>query len=231
MSLTFGVFLEFVLVFSWIVFDTFEFNSPSGVEEVIACAEVEIAAYLQNKFAQEGQDIQVVVRLTNNFSYPEMANKEFEGITFRYTHGLKNSTSFGCQNIVHGHISYITGKLKDSNEYTDNHYRLLEEIADTINCKTFIFENNLVGGYQMGFNHPDSDYKGDVCVLEYHSPRGTMYQEIRKEDSILIKEESTVENIAQWVVQQYRGPLATAGFEKIYVSEGLEKGGIGVVNV
>ena len=26
---------------------------------------------------------------------------------FRYVHGLKNSTSWGCQNIAHGHLSYI----------------------------------------------------------------------------------------------------------------------------
>lgn len=186
-----------------------------------------ISEYIQEKFKQDGERIEVEVKLTNNFSYPAFANSELTGFQFRYTHGLKHSTSFGCQNPVHGHLSYIAFEERESmwgtssfwpgsrGLYADD----LQPVIDTLNNAVFIWQENVV--------HQDDKH----VVVEYDCPRGKMRQVVRDQDAIILPIETTVEHLAEFVAERFRTIFQDMGIARIYVSEGLEKGGIAEVDV
>ena len=65
---------------------------------------------------------------------------------FHYTHGLKNSSSWGCQNIAHGHHSFFSvyteyGSLVRWNDIIE----LQDEIADHLDNTVFIYQENVIG--------------------------------------------------------------------------------------
>lgn len=200
--------------------------------DIVYAAECEIASYLEERFAEDGETITVVATLTNNFSFPALSDPELNGYTFRYTHGLKHSTSFGCQNIAHGHISYLAFQLNAS--IWQNHDRAtpgtrwfyeteIQSIIKELDQKTFIWDQNIA------HRIPGSESEEPRIVVEYTSSRGTMQQSVYESDAIVMDVETTVEHIAEYVTETYRDTLTQLGVRKVYVSEGLEKGGISSV--
>lgn len=192
------------------------------LQGVMSAWENEIVDYLEARFAENGQQIEIDVKLTNNMSYPAFCHPELNGFTFRYTHGLKHSTSFGCQNIAHGHLSYIAFQEKNSPWGTSSFWpgsralyaQELQSIANDLNNKVFVWGENV-------HSHVD----GRV-VIQYHCDRGFMMQEIAAEDCIILPVETTIEHIAQFVAKQYDKVLRDMGISSVWVSEGLEKGGV-----
>ena len=56
-------------------------------------------------------------------------------IYFRYTHGLPTSTSYGCQNICHGHLSYIELIPRPCAPYRLNRNILLKQLFKSLGVK------------------------------------------------------------------------------------------------
>ena len=145
---------------------------------------------------------------------------EFDGTyraTFHYMHGLCKSSSYGCQNIVHGHSSYVqvVNKNGDVDEFASN------AIADYLD-----------GSYV--FN--DAHAKGVVGVEEellkigYKSTkRGKWTMFLPYSYGLPIFAEPTIENIVQHVVEVFEDELKEAQAEKVIISEGLTKQAIAYV--
>lgn len=123
---------------------------------------------------------------------------------FSYVHGLKTSKkSLGCQNIAHGHLSFISVSQNPA---------LQNRIADELNESIFIFSENIV-----------SASPNKICLKYTTTERGTFYLEFDPSTYKyqILDTETTIENIAQWVAGKYNTPSG-----KLVISEGLSKGSI-----
>lgn len=128
-------------------------------------------------------------------------------IKFTYWHGLKDSSSWGCNNIAHGHTSFVE-------VYDDEGYRQSEMermIAHYLNGALLVYDQNL-----KGKNH-----------IAYETPRGRfelIYNEGVKH--IVMDKETTIENIVEHINEVFHATLEFYRVEKIFISEGLQKGAI-----
>jgi hypothetical protein len=117
--------------------------------------------------------------------------------SFCYTHGLPVSSSVGCQNIMHGHRSFVaSGDIATSQRiagYLNDAY-LYNAAYRTTEATEFSYESSARGGFRYESN-PDGHTR-----------------------FIGLRAEPTVENIAAHVAEKLR---ITAPF---FVSEGLQKG-------
>jgi len=127
---------------------------------------------------------------------------------FEYTHGLAESSSFGCKNILHGHKSFARVLSRD--RYMSDHIAKL--IAD-----------HLDGSYIYNAKHSPAER-----VIDYTTVRGHMRLEFGNYDGlkmIRLEVEPTIENIIEYVCG-----IPEIAFELqsepvvVMVSEGLQKG-------
>lgn len=134
--------------------------------------------------------------------------------TFSYMHGLCNSSSYGCQNILHGHTSYVQviNRLGDVDEFASN---LIAEYLD--------------GCYIYNDAHAKDECKGLLKIGYKSSERGKWKLYIPPSYSLPLYQEPTIENIVSHVGLVFEDELKAAEAEKIIVSEGLNKAGIGYV--
>lgn len=158
-------------------------------------------AALQKKYP--AVDIELDTTLTTNFDLmPHMNSTPY---MFRYVHGLKESTSWGCQNIGHGHLSYIAAETTDILS-TD---LLLAKIAVDLDRVIFAWTNNM----------------GAENRIEYYCERGSMSMEFVGDVKLVkLATETTVEFLVDYIVDCYRQQLTEAGVKTLFVSEGLSKG-------
>lgn len=160
---------------------------------------------LKKKYPLTSIDIEFDTRM----DHPPSINTDLH--KFRYTHGLKNSTSWGCQNIVHGHLSYIAGICNWDKRIEAN--ALLQQIAVYLDTKMFAWKEN------VRFN----EIKYSTCRGEFH---------LKSEPSIeffkivYMENETTIENIVDYIVNKFRKQLIEVGMHFLYVSEGLNKGAV-----
>jgi 6-pyruvoyl-tetrahydropterin synthase len=157
---------------------------------------------------------------------------------FSYTHGLKKSTSMGCRNIVHGHLSYIqlvgSAKVcatKEFVEYTAKVSDLCNSIASDLNCAHFAHKENLVvsddgSTLQDKYN---ADGRGEFAAvisaksdIPSHKNGGTSQSLFSK--TVEVDDESTIENLTRYIFDTYKEELLGLDICTIYVSEGLHKG-------
>lgn len=132
---------------------------------------------------------------------------------FRYVHGLKDSTSWGCQNIAHGHHSYISLESKSPKDmYLVD---LSDTIAKALHNAIFINRDNL---------YP-SNAHGD-CILGYTVNRGDFYMSLdsHKNNIIDLDTETTIECLADYVLRRFGSTMRRCGVTGFYISEGLVKG-------
>jgi len=172
-------------------------------------AEQAISNHLQKCLAVQfpAVDIQITTELTTVFD--SMPGITTDLVPFRMTHGLKNSTSFGCNNIAHGHLSYIAASSSCDDNTELN--ALLNTIADSITDRTFIWDENLT-------------VVEDGVQIAYTCYRGPMRMYICSSDIIIMSNETTIENIVAMVAEQWGDQLRAAGATTLYISEGLSKG-------
>lgn len=126
---------------------------------------------------------------------------------FRYQHGLRNSSSYGCQNILHGHLSFVRVAHSDRESATF----LAERIA-----------KRLDGAYIY-----HKEIQVDTNKFAYSSQRGEFVLEFLKPQPLVsLTTEPTIENIFDyiltWVRQQYSELMD--GLLGLEISEGLQKG-------
>ncbi|AGN30170.2 6-pyruvoyl tetrahydropterin synthase-like protein [Vibrio phage nt-1] len=142
----------------------------------------------------------VAVELSEKFDLPSWANSHVE---FNYAHGLRSSTSYGCQNIAHGHRSFIAV----DNHLNSNGRKVLKRIAKEMS------------GYLAW---SDNIRKEDE--VSYTSQRGNFY--LRHENIKVIPTETTVENLASYIASTYEEDFQRMGVQRVWVSEGLSKGAV-----
>ena len=126
---------------------------------------------------------------------------------FRYTHGLKNSTSWGCQNIAHGHLSYIFIGAED-------------EVGAKIlaNKMARFYDNNM-------FVWEDNWSKKDHTV-SYDTERGHFSLKNKGAANVIALSpvETTIENLVEMMVVRFEDELKEIFAYEVFVSEGLAKG-------
>jgi 6-pyruvoyl-tetrahydropterin synthase len=132
---------------------------------------------------------------------------------FRYVHGLKDSTSWGCQNIAHGHLSFlqlIGAKPDDEAQLKKLSGLIAQELQDAV----FVRQENILAD------------KNGTLQLGYGCERGKFSYDLDKSGNriVILPTETTIEFLTDYVRQRWNKELAQAGCRWLFVSEGLTKG-------
>lgn len=153
-------------------------------------------------------DLDIKCTLTTNIHVPSDDDRTTAEM-FRYVHGLKDSTSYGCNNIAHGHGSFLDV------DFLGN-YKVLEMIASNLDDTIFVRADNVVS------------LTDDRLEIEYTTIRGTfnMVVDPRDHKVVVLNTETTVEYLAQYVKTRFGDLLKDHGATKLYISEGLSKGAV-----
>lgn len=179
--------------------------------------------YLQTEMQNRYPNINIKIEteITENMHHIFKSNpNRSDLIRFRYTHGLKDSTSWGCQNIAHGHLSYMFVEYDPSAATTINKLMIkdivnqqLEHIAQELHNVVFINKENLID---------NSDNQ-----LSYETKRGLFSELLSLDDinTVVLETETTIEFIVEYIKQTFDPSFVKLyGIKTLYVSEGLSKG-------
>lgn len=190
-----------------------------------------IQSYLLPELAKSYPGCTCTLELHEDYRSMSMApGSNFESLLspFRYVHGLKDSTSWGCQNIAHGHASFL--QMHCQKEQLDAVESLMDDIYYHINDVVFInranltkpFPDELVGKRCGTIDAPKVD-------IQYKTGRGSFAMSIIRPELqpyIVLDSETTVEYLAAFIESTYGADLDKIGITKAYVSEGLAKGAL-----
>ena len=156
----------------------------------------QFAAHLTECLSEIYPDINIDVKCFNTTNV-HLIDRNMGITPFSYSHGLKDSTSYGCQNLAHGHLSFIQCGSQDD----------ADRIAFDLNNAVFINGENIV--------YEDDD----ELSIEYTSQRGFFSGTYNKalNKIIVLGTETTIEYIALYVANTYN-------INNFYISEGLTKG-------
>ena len=167
---------------------------------------VHMQKFVQSELEKKYPTIKVeVINTVEAHGMPWMTNKAY----FTYSHGLKNSTSWGCQNIAHGHLSYINIVAEDEIGAT----LLGQKIAAYLDRTMFVWEENL---------NPDTN------TISYSTERGQFKLTQRSNDAkvCLFNTETTIENLTNAICDMFADDLNLIFASEVYISEGLSKGAV-----
>lgn len=174
---------------------------------------IAFAELVQDELAKKYPAIDITVECINtenaHFSIsPAYYPAEF----FTYSHGLKDSTSWGCQNIAHGHLSFL--QLETELSSSEASRELCTSIAQDISSALFVNPTNIKTNDDV------------TLVLEYETPRGLFQAAYAKSvyNIHILETETTVEHLVAWVASTYKDQLSAAGVTRVWMSEGLSKG-------
>lgn len=168
--------------------------------------------YLNERFGGE-----VTVECNNTEHVHTFNDKTTNPVSyFRYDHGLKNSTSFGCQNPGHGHLSFLQ---LESDAPVEKQLEVLNKITKYLDGVTFINGENVVSE------------SSDCIEIKYTSSnRGEMMAKYKLNSDkygakyIVLETETTAEHLVDYVVEMFYNDLNEIGATGLYLSEGLSKG-------
>ncbi len=186
----------------------------------------DVAVWFNHHLQQQMQEIypniniRIETEITENMHHIFKSNpNRSDLIKFRYTHGLKDSTSWGCQNIAHGHLSYMFTEYDPVIATTINKTMIrniinqqLEHIVQDLHNVVFINKENLT--------------MDSTKQLSYTTPRGSFSELIISDTNTkILNTETTIEYIVEFV-KSYFDPsfIKLYGIKTLYVSEGLSKG-------
>lgn len=132
---------------------------------------------------------------------------------FNYVHGLKNSSSFGCQNIHHGHTSFV--EVIGANNIRDKEAEF--KVANLFDKQILLFRENIV------------DIKEDeISIVVDTNLRGTMKATYKNSHNwIIMDTETTIEFMVEYAAKTLYNDLRG---KKLFISEGLQKGAVLYVN-
>ena len=139
---------------------------------------------------------------------------------FRYAHGLPHSSSYGCQNIAHGHLSYFM--LMDENyhpvKHTEVPYKELLNIAMELDNTYFYHKGNYRG--------KSVELDTGVIHVGYESQRGAFAASFVEGTHKLVELETdtTIEHLIEYMKPKFQQFKGIAKY--LMVSEGLAKGAI-----
>ena len=155
-------------------------------------------------------------KLYPNFNLECKIESSLQGYTngfakyFRYSHGLKDSTSYGCKNMGHGHLSFVE-VLTNIDDVEIYNTVIAESIADHLNNAVFINEKNII------------EKTKDHITIQYETcERGLMKATYKQPHKLIVlKTETTIEYIIEYVRKKFAKQLKG---KTLRISEGLQKG-------
>lgn len=175
----------------------------------LANPHIEMTEYIQKNLAPGPGGVKYNVFLDED-PYPSVLHQARYQATriFRYEHGLRHSTSYGCKNILHGHLSFV--RVGHAEEAIANH--IAESLADYLH-NTYIYHKDI--------------RRGDV--FSYSTSRGDFSLEFKQaKKTIELNVEPTIENIFDHTVREFKSKTENAKIMRdvkfIEISEGLQKG-------
>ena len=202
-----------------------EITAPADIIRYMNCGSYDTTAIaaligkeVKNALAYQfpGIGIDVVCRLSEE---PWVNVRDGRHQMFRYSHGLSHSTSYGCQNIAHGHLSWIefghdANYRDDCADCKQNLEKMRNLVVNKLDGAVLINAANIVG---------DDD---DSLTIAYESGRGKFWAKYLKNHSkyVVMPHETTIEHIVDWFVTEYGFYLEGAHVNKVFISEGLAKG-------
>ena len=132
--------------------------------------------YLTELLSEKYPLVNITVECFNNVNV-HLIDKSLPYNYFTYSHGLKDSTSYGCQNIAHGHLSFIQ----------HNSPKIGLEIAALLDEAVFINKENIINETEHHIQ------------IEYTTVRGTFNAVYDKalNKIIVLDTETTIELIAE----------------------------------
>lgn len=182
--------------------------------EFIGAARTQVEAELIDELRITYPKVNIDIEVSFDDRFWGNLENQTSMVPFRYVHGLKGSTSWGCQNIAHGHLSFISAKTTNFRETE----MLLHAIAAEIDGSIFVWDQNV------------TQLTGDGVTLSYDTDRGHFSMEVdsvyAEGNMIILNTETTVEFLAEAIARQYHDSLLAAGVTELYVSEGLNKGAV-----
>lgn len=190
------------------------FTEAAAIERM----DVELEAYLQECLRAEYGDAFHSVQVTLNADM-QIVHHPVRSRTglFNYVHGLKSSTSWGCQNIAHGHSSFFQFLGTGPNRVldTEQEEKIITQIENELRDAVFVFADNL--------KLPAGD--GGV-QLTYSTPRGRFdaFFDLEQNNVFVLDTETTIEFLVNFFAERYGQAVRDLGYRYIVVSEGLSKG-------
>lgn len=190
---------------------------PSHSDHYVGLA---LEQFLNNIYKHQRRDTKIEVKCVNrsvpHFFIPtQEEGHEVGPLMFTYAHGLKDSTSWGCQNIGHGHLSYLV--LGPSTDCYDDDavYDLGVEIQEYLDEAYLVNQENVV-----------HDTKKYITVSYESMTRGIFTAVLNKAINKVhvLPTETTIELIVDYVVEIFGDDLRKYGVPYIMISEGLSKG-------
>jgi len=172
-------------------------SGPDNFVHRCDCDIESLAQYMSDfvtiKLKENGFKIKCDITLdTNGF--------DKHGSYFNYAHGLKNSSSFGCKNLSHGHRSFVEVRGLE----------LQAEIAEYLNDRIMIFKENIVSEDR------------ESITISYTCERGKFIATYHKPHKWLIYDtETTIEYMINHVYDKFKNELQG---KTLRISEGLQKG-------
>ena len=193
----------------------------------ISTAETEIAQHVQYKLHEQGFPVDVTCMLNTD---PLFIHAGGVYSTFSYVHGLKDSSAYGCQNLAHGHLSYLQllPRLDTFRPRVDpisveeavspkGVHTICAEICKDLDNTVFVFAENVTS--PIGSSLVEVEYmsqsRGEMLGTFINSP----VQKV-----VVLETETTVEYLAEYINAKYSEVLKEAGVDRFIVSEGLSKG-------
>lgn len=180
-----------------------------------------LEANLKEKYKES--NIKVHVFLSDDALYPKYIRNMSIG-SFGYVHGLKNSSSWGCQNINHGHSSWFGIQVYDPVKGKVARDKILAYVIEAV----FVWKDNIYEPEDFPIPGVDLDKSKDWVCVKYYTPRGRFLSCYDKSvyNVVVLETETTIEHLAQHLVDKFRDELKGAGATSLYVSEGLSKGAV-----
>lgn len=186
--------------------------------------------FLQSHMEQQYPSIKIEC---NNSIRPVLPLPTKYSSLFSYVHGLKESTSWGCQNIAHGHLSFLQAVSKDGQEIAP---KIIDQVATELDNTIFVWAQNLDEGQEklprgriLTKADAENGIHGDSVVLSYTTERGRFSMVLDMDEDlnkiVILDTETTIEYLVEYAAGRLAAILdkPESHFE-IYVSEGLSKG-------
>lgn len=145
---------------------------------------------------------------------------------FRYAHGLPNSSSYGCQNIAHGHLSYFM--LLDENHKPMPYQAFSQgrgmaqhmlDLACHFDDTYFVHRANVT-------HLPNGNQPEDIKV-HYQTERGYFSAHFKGKGNkiVVLDTDTTIEHLIEHMKPSFE-MFKEIGAKYLMVSEGLSKGAI-----
>ena len=177
-----------------------------SLNEIDSIFEMECEKDVQDRLREIHPNVDVSVSCINTTDVHTPYTNETL-VMFSYAHGLRDSTSYGCKNIAHGHLSYA--QMFPTNSYELEHpervremlNQLLVSVIRQINKHIFIRSDNLIEQLDDG-----APLAQNWIGLAYDTPRGRFNMELdaMKVPHTILETETTIEFIVQHVMERIK---------------------------